>query len=163
MLNVIIRQVAEADICVVEDISVAGFAVHYDYYRNIMGDKIFETVHKDWREKKKKAVRDACLSGTGYKAYIAEVDDKPAGFITFITNPVSKIGVISNNSVSPDYQGQGIGKKLYEFALNIMKKEGMVCARVDTGLGPTFEPARRAYEKSGFDRQLQTVSYYMEL
>jgi hypothetical protein len=60
MDDIVIRRVVDSDIEVVEEIAVKAFSVHYDFYREKMGDNIFQAVHKDWKEKKKKAVRDAC-------------------------------------------------------------------------------------------------------
>lgn len=163
MKEIIIREVIESDIEVIEDIAVAAFAVHYDFYKEKMGESIFEAVHKNWKEKKKKAVRDACMPGSGYHAYVAETEGKIVGFVTLWCDHQTKCGIVGNNSVDPSCQGHGIGKRLYRRALDTMRENGMKYARVDTGLGPTFAPARSAYEKSGFDRQLQTVIYYMEL
>lgn len=163
MKNLLIRDVVESDINIIENIAVCAFSIHYEYYRKIMGDKIFEAVHKDWKEKKMKSVRDACLHSSGLKVYIAETDNQVVGFVTLKIDQNLKMGTILNNSVLPEFQGKGIGKSLYEYVLNVMNDEGMQFARVDTGLGETFAPARSAYEKSGFDKQLRTVSYYMEL
>ncbi|HBN86083.1 MAG TPA: hypothetical protein DDZ89_19830 [Clostridiales bacterium] len=163
MNEVLIRQVVDSDIEVIEDIAVAAFAVHYEFYQQKMGDAIFQAIHKDWKEKKKKAVRDACLQENGWHAFVAEIDGKIVGFVTLKCDLQTKCGTMGNNSVDPKYQGQGIGKRLYKAALDFMRVNGMEYSLVQTGLGPTFDSARSAYEKSGYDRQLQTCTYYMEL
>jgi len=163
MDNIVIRRVVDSDIEVVEEIAVKAFSVHYDFYREKMGDNIFQAVHKDWKEKKKKAVRDACKEGSGWDAFVAEIDGKIVGFVTLKCDDQALCGILGNNSVDPAYQGRGIGKRLYKKAMDTMREKGMKYARVDTGLGPTFASARKAYEQSGFDRQLQTVIYYTEL
>lgn len=40
--------------------------------------------------------------------------------------------------------------------------EGMKYATVSTGLDDGHAPARRAYEKMGFSKNLPSVKYYME-
>ena len=44
-----------------------------------------------------------------------------------------------------------------------IKNEGMIYATVSTGLDDAHAPARRAYEKAGFDKALENVRYYKEL
>lgn len=163
MDDILIRQVVDSDVEVIEDISVAAFAVHYEFYRQKMGEAIFQTIHKDWKERKKKAVREACCQENGYHAFVAEIDGKIVGFVTLKCDDQTLCGIMGNNSVDPAYQGRGIGQRLYKTALDYMREKGMKYSLVQTGLGPTFASARAAYEKSGYDRQLQTCTYYMEL
>ncbi len=53
-------------------------------------------------------------------------------------------------AVDPDFQGQGIGSALIEFALEWMKDAGMSVAMVETGGDSGHAPARHTYEKMGF-------------
>ncbi len=147
----------------VAQIAVQAFEVHYDFYRKELGDAIFDSMHANWRQNKKNAVKKACSGENGYQGFVAKYEGRIVGFLTMKTDLQTKTGVISNNGVKPEWQGHGIGKQMFAFAIARMKQEGLVYARVDTGLGPTFEPARHAYEKSGFDKSLQTVQYYMDL
>ncbi|NJL58198.1 GNAT family N-acetyltransferase [bacterium] len=61
-----------------------------------------------------------------------------------------KIGEIEFLVEHPDYQNDGIGTRLNEFALTQMHAAGMVLVEVGTGGDDTHAPARRAYEKAGF-------------
>ena len=45
----------------------------------------------------------------------------------------------------------GIGPKLYDKVLQTMKEQGMEYATVTTGLDDGHAPARRAYQKAGFE------------
>ncbi|WP_242054337.1 GNAT family N-acetyltransferase [Nostoc parmelioides] len=53
-------------------------------------------------------------------------------------------------AVDPDYQRQGVGSALIDFALNWMKATGISIAMVETGGDPGHAPARCTYEKLGF-------------
>ena len=69
----------------------------------------------------------------------------------------AKVGEIGLNAVHPDNSGQGIGTEMYKFAVDKLKLGGMQVATVATGGDPSHEPARRAYEKSGFNVQIPSV------
>ena len=47
--------------------------------------------------------------------------------------------------------------------LDYFREQGMVVAKVFTGLDEAHAPARRAYQRAGFDHSLEHVTYYMEL
>lgn len=158
-----IEPVKSSDLETIAEIAVQAFEVHYDFYRKELGDAIFDLMHANWRRNKKNAVKKACSGENGYQGFVAKYEDRIVGFLTMKTDPQTKMGVISNNGVKPKWQGRGIGKQMFSFAIERMKQEGMKFARVDTGLGPTFAPARGAYERNGFDKSLKTVQYYMDL
>jgi GNAT superfamily N-acetyltransferase len=67
------------------------------------------------------------------------------------------------NAVSLDFRGMGIGTKMYEFVLDKMRTEGMKYASVSTGLDDGHAAARRSYEKAGFEKNLPSIKYFMEL
>lgn len=117
----------------------------------------------DWRSEKKRQVRSACSRKSGAKVYIAELEGKVVGFITYYLNESTGIAEIGNNTVEPQYQGLGIGTAMCRFVLGRMKEAGMKCARVTTGGDPSHAPARRAYEKAGFKRSVPIVCYYQKL
>jgi ribosomal protein S18 acetylase RimI-like enzyme len=80
-----------------------------------------------------------------------------------VVNHTSRIGEIGNNAVHPDVQGRGIGPQMYRHALERLRELGMRFVKVGTGGDPAHAPARRAYEKVGFDVQLPGVEYYCRL
>jgi GNAT superfamily N-acetyltransferase len=65
-------------------------------------------------------------------------------------------------AVHPDYQNEGIGTELNNFALGKMRAAGMKLAVVGTGGDPGHAPARRSYEKAGYTG-LPLVRYYKDL
>jgi ribosomal protein S18 acetylase RimI-like enzyme len=56
-----------------------------------------------------------------------------------------------------------VGKKLLEYGLTQLRQSGMRLALVVTGLNEGHTPARRMYEKAGFQPLCQTVTYSMDM
>jgi GNAT superfamily N-acetyltransferase len=69
-------------------------------------------------------------------------------------NRETEVGEIGPNAVDPTHAGQGIGTAMYEFALADMRAAGL---KVATGGDRSHAPARRAYRKAGFDREIPSV------
>jgi GNAT superfamily N-acetyltransferase len=75
----------------------------------------------------------------------------------------SKAGRLRLNAVDPARAGQGIGTAMYEHAVTRMRRAGMKVAMVGTGGDASHAPARRAYEKAGFDACIPSVWMYRKL
>ena len=52
---------------------------------------------------------------------------------------------------------------MYRHVLEHLRELGLRFAHVDTGLDDAHIPARRAYEATGFDRQVPLVDYWQDL
>lgn len=74
------------------------------------------------------------------QVYVAELDGAVAGFVFTLFDAKRKTGEIGLNAVDPRLQSQGIGKAMYEFALNDLKARGAEIAYVGTG-GDPCKPA----------------------
>jgi ribosomal protein S18 acetylase RimI-like enzyme len=119
-----------------------------------------------WRLKRKgEQIRRACTPGSNARVRVAEVDGRIAGFVTFHVDVQPGIGEIGNNAVHPDFRGRGIGGLLYTHVFDELKRLGQRFVKVTTGGegDPAHAPARRAYEKAGFDRRLPGVTYFRAL
>jgi GNAT superfamily N-acetyltransferase len=162
-LSTSIRRFETPDLDRVLDIAVAAWSPVFESFENLLGPDLFPTVYPNWQADKKKQVTSACTGDHPVDVWIAEQDDLAIGFITVYLNRERRVGVIGNNAVHPDSQGQGVGTSLYEFALQQMRDAGMEAAEVGTGGDPSHAPARRAYEKAGFDRAIPGVTYYQDL
>lgn len=86
-----------------------------------------------------------------------KVSQQVIGFVSVQLDRETKVGEIGLNAVHPDYSGQGFGTEMYKFAIEIMKESRMQVATVATGGDISHAPARRTYEKSGFDVQIPSV------
>lgn len=158
-----IRHYAECDLERVLDITIEAWKPVFASFRSLLGEMVFSTVYPDWQAEKRKQLTAQCRGEHGANIRIVELGDKVAGFIVYYCNTTTGIGEISHNAVDPQYQNQGIATVMYSTALAEMKAKGMRCAQVSTGGDPSHAPARRAYEKAGFDRAIPSVNYFQEL
>ena len=92
--------------------------------------------------------------------FVAIAAGEIVGFVTISLNRASRIGEIGLNAVDPSHARQGIGTRLYAFALSLMRDEGMQLAAVGTGGDASHAPARRAYEKLGFGAGIPSLTLY---
>lgn len=90
---------------------------------------------------------------------VTEVDGEIAGFISYAIDRAREVGTIHYNAVAPDFQGHGVGTTQVERALEIFRDAGMKIACVGTGLNEGHAPARRMYEKAGFEPVIEYRMY----
>jgi ribosomal protein S18 acetylase RimI-like enzyme len=74
--------------------------------------------------------------------------------------PPSDVGVVSYNAVDPEYRGRGIGTALTRHVVDYLKQQGARVLAVWTL--EADEPARRLYERLGFQELARFVYYSME-
>ena len=159
-LTLSIRPATEADADAVAAIAVAEWEAIYQGYRAQLGDEVFYTFFPDHKAQKERGVRLNLASGT---MYVTECEGKIAGFIHYVYDAASRTGTISNNAVSGEFRGRGIGPRQYEFVFERLREQGAVGVRVTTGLDEGHAPARRAYEKAGFEANTKAITYYKKL
>ena len=95
--------------------------------------------------------------------HVCERNGKIVGFIMFQLDYDRKLGTINSNAADPLAGEKGVGHEMYTFALDYFQKQGMKMAMVHTGLDEAHAPARKAYERMGFDRKLPEVLYFKML
>ncbi len=161
--ELVIRDVNPDDVGTLCEIAVAAWRPIFASFRQMLGDELFEVVCAGWQEDKARQVRRACDPTDSTLVCVAERDGQVVGFITFHADAGSSLGQIGNNAVHPDFQGQGIGPRMYQHACERMRGLGVRFVKVMTGLDPSHAPARRAYEKAGFSIQMSWVDYYRKL
>lgn len=162
MNNRCFRPVREEEIERVAEIAVRAWQPIFGYYREALGEDLFARLHTGWEERKAEQVRRAAHARPDC-VYVTEIDGAVVGFITFSTDGATGVGEIGNNAVDPECQARGVGTAQHREVLRMMRECGMHAARVTTGLDPAHAPARRSYEKAGFDRSTSSVTYYMDL
>jgi ribosomal protein S18 acetylase RimI-like enzyme len=133
-----------------------------DSYRKFLGEELFGVLFPDPDTRKGKEMGGICDSRPE-TVLVYELDGRVAAFITYSLDAEKKIGTVGNNGVHPDCQGKGIAGEMYRALLERFRAAGMRFARVQTGLDEGHGPARRAYEKAGFNIRWETVQYYMKL
>ena len=97
--------------------------------------------------------------------FVAEVESRIVGYAAAqVMPPASRgetpapdVGIVSYNAVDPDYQGQGIGTALIQRVLSYLQEQGARVLAVWTL--EADEPARRIYERLGFEELTRFVYY----
>lgn len=162
MSEPVIRAAREEDIERIREIAKAAWAPIYQYFREQMGEDLWKREHPgDPLERKANTVEQHFRERPD-EAFVTAIDGEVVGFCTFSLRE-NGVGVVGNNAVAPEAQGRGVGSAQYLECLQRMREGGMVYATVHTGLDPMHAPARRAYEKVGFEAVRPHVEYYMEL
>jgi ribosomal protein S18 acetylase RimI-like enzyme len=157
-----IRDLKPEDVDTIVGIALAAWEPIFRYYRQEMGEELFQAVFPDWRAEKARQVEDACRPGSGACVCVAEQEGQVVGFATYYANR-SGVGEIGNNAVHPDRQGRGIGSRMYRYVFERLRALGMRYVKVSTGGDPAHAPARGAYQKAGFEVGLPGVDYYRAL
>jgi GNAT superfamily N-acetyltransferase len=146
-----------------QEIRAAAFAPVFASFRSILGNEVYEIA-----QARDDAAQGALLTSlfapeSAWAVYAADLDGDLVGFVSVRLDPTTTVGEIGLNAVHPRSAGRGVGTAMYEFALATMREAGMRVATVGTGGDPSHAPARRAYEKAGFDREIPTVWMYRPL
>lgn len=156
-LDVMIRQAETGDLARMEMVRAAAFAPIFAGFREALGDEIYELAQAPGDRQQGAYLASLLAEGSGWEVYVAEVAGGVVGFVSVRLDEAMRVGEIGLNAVHPDHAGRGIGSRLYEVALGRMRDAGMQVATVSTGGDAGHAPARRAYEKVGFDVRIPSV------
>ena len=130
----------------------------------IMGEGMHAVLCANWKQEKTAAVRRHWQSNPEWFRVVAATETgNVVAFLTFSIDRGKSLGRITNNAVAPEAQGKGLGTAMYRYALGCFRSEGLRFASVGTGLDEGHAPARRAYEKAGFNIAQPQVTYYQYL
>ncbi len=155
--EVTIRQAVEADRETLIELIVQGFA---DVTVNRWREEKYGIIGgRAWDEWKADDMRTIAVENV----VIAEVDGTAVGFATLHVNAKTRIGTVGNNAVLPEHRGRGIGGQLDARVLELIADAGMEFAQVSTGLEDCYAPARRMYERQGFEPLNRSIVYMMRL
>jgi len=129
--------------------------------RAALGDRLADLAYPGGDDRSKGEEIRRFLEKNPGQAIVAEHAGRIVGFATWRIEGV--FGVIGNNAADPLNHVPGTGTILYKELLKIFKAHGCQAAKVMTGLADAFAPARKAYQKAGFKRCIQSVTYYQDL
>lgn len=118
----------------------------------------FGIIGEPWADQKAKAILSKC-NAHPERAVVAETEGQVVGYATFSFALGGEIGAVTDNAVDPAWQGRGIGTKLITHVVEILKSSGVKMLEVQTFEHDT--PARRVYERVGFQEVAKTVHYMM--
>ena len=157
-----VRPFERRDLATVVNIANQAWRDIYRMFRSDYGDELFELMVPDEGTAKGEQVRAQCERHPD-TVFVCEEEGQCVGFATFRLDRESGIGEIGNNGVADAWRSKGIGQQMYKAVLEHFRAQGMRFARVRTGLDEAHAPARRAYERIGFDISHEDVDYYMKL
>jgi GNAT superfamily N-acetyltransferase len=146
-----------------EEIRAAAFAPVFASFRAILGEEMYAIAQARDDAAQPELLASLLRADSGWEVFAVEHDGVIAGFLSIRLDRERKIGELGLNAVHPDHAGRGIGTTMYELAVARMREAGMRVATVGTGGDPSHLPARRAYQKAGFDVQIPSVWMYRSL
>lgn len=159
-----IRYANESELDRVGEIARQAWGRIHESYQKIIGQEMHRDICANWETDKETQVRRHWENHPDWFRVVESVETgQVVGFITFRIDSGKSMGIIGNNAVAPEAQGNGIGTMMYNHALDIFREHGLKYASVTTGLDEGHASARRAYEKAGFDIARSDVTYYKYL
>ena len=154
-----IRKCNKKDVKSVKEIPVMAFGPNKKIHKKILGNTIFKVFYPDWQKKKKETI-EYIYKSKDCTFYVAEKNNKILGFASFWLNKDKPlIAKITTNAINPRYQQQGIGNALYKKLISELKTLGVKYINVSTN----NKIAKKAYEKIGFKRKIETTNYFMKI
>ena len=156
-----VREYRESDLAEVTAIADAAWRPIRKMSREALGDAVSDILNPLGDAVSKGLQVKAQIESGQYGVAVCEHGGKAVGFITWTKD--GPVGEICNNAALPGSGLKGVGQAMYRFVLDVFRKEGIRVVKVTTGLDPAHAPARRAYERAGFEAHLDFTTYYMEL
>lgn len=95
--------------------------------------------------------------------WVTEEEGVILGFCSYTMSSARKVGTVHYNGVALAGRGKGIGTMQVNKILEIFREAGMEVACVGTGLNEGHAPARRVYEKCGFEPLIDYRMYARKL
>lgn len=148
------------DLAELQRLRASAFQPVFRSFADCVGERIAVIAFARADAEQARLLERICREGSGHEVLVATVGGAIVGFVAFTLDVEARIGEIGLNAVDPAHAGRGIGTRMYEHVLGIMKARGMAVATVSTGGDPAHAPARRAYEKAGFGAPIPSVALY---
>ena len=159
-----VRRATEGDMDRVGEIARQAWVRIHDSFEKILGEELHGVLCADWEENKEAQVRGHWERHPEWFRVVEAVESGAVvAFVTFRMDETESMGTIGNNGVAPELAGKGIGTAMYQYVLDLFRQAGLKYACVGTGLDEGHAPARRAYEKAGFNIAQEKVTYYKYL
>jgi ribosomal protein S18 acetylase RimI-like enzyme len=161
-VNFLIRPFDIDDLPSILALSLLAWEPIFAEWQRLLGPDLFPlAIYSDWRKGQTAVVEKICTD-PNITTWVADVQGKAVGFISYEMNASTRIGEVQLLAVHPDCQNSGLGTELNRFALQKLKEAGMKLAVLGTGGDEGHAPARRSYEKAGYTG-LPLVRYYQAL
>ncbi len=161
--NIHIRAFYAADLEAIQQIRALAFEPTFRSFRELVGEAVSALAFSQADAEQAEHLASVCAPKSDHHVYVALMDQMIVGFVSFSLNETKKMGEIGLNAVHPDHSGNGIGTTLYTFAIDQMRRAGMLLATVGVGGDPSHIPAQRAYRKAGFGPAIPSIWMYKVL
>jgi ribosomal protein S18 acetylase RimI-like enzyme len=155
-----IRSYEQRDLEAVIGLSLRAWQPVFESIETVMSRDVFRELHPDWRVTQRKAVEAVCTEPKA-RVWVAEANGAVVAFVA-VTVHSPQLGEVHMLAVDPDHQRQGLGAALTNFATDWLASQGISVAMIETGGDSGHAPARRTYEKCGFE-PLRVVRYFKRL
>lgn len=156
-----IRPYRPEDLAAIMAIGDRAWQPIYAHLRIFLGPEVSDAIRPEAATAKGRQIRDACECHPD-RMLVCERGGRVVGFCTLILDQAG-VGEIGNNAVDPASGEKGVGQEMYLAAFAWFRAHGCLVAKVTTGLDESHAPARRAYERAGFDRSCSAITYYRHL
>jgi ribosomal protein S18 acetylase RimI-like enzyme len=156
-IPVLMREADAADMGRLQEIRAAAFAPVFASFRQILGDALYDLTQRASDQTQGEFLESLFAADSPWTVYAATRDDVVVGFVSVRVDEATAVGEIGLNAVDPASAGRGVGTLMYQFALDRFRAAGMRAATVGTGGDRSHAPARRAYEKAGFEVSIPSL------
>ncbi|GMA26130.1 GNAT family N-acetyltransferase [Luteimicrobium album] len=164
-MTLLVRAFRASDLDPLVELSLRSWEPVFTAWRAALGERIYRLAFPDWRPTQAAAVRSAC-EANATTSVVAELDGAVVGFAVVVLGEPDDVGTRAADlemiAVDPAAQRQGIGRRLVDASVAIMREAGCRYANVWTGGDEGHAPARALYESEGFT-PLPVVHYYRAL
>ncbi len=157
-----IRAFRQEDFEIVCDIAKRAYTGIFDGFEEQIGKDVLDIWMPDARNSRTVLIKNMSENHPEW-IHVCERNGRVVGFIMFNLDYERKLASINSNASDPLAGEKGVGHEMYTFALDFFRKEGMKMAMVHTGFDDAHAPARKAYERMGFDRTIPEVLYFKML
>ena len=133
------------------DLVIASWAPVFPKMKEAVPEFVYDAFYpKGWRARQ---IEDIGAALDQEKLiWVEERGGRIAGFMVLKLHPNDSMGEVYVIGVHPDFQRQGIGRSLLDFAFETCRQAGMKMVMVETGDDPGHAPSRASYEATGFER-----------
>ena len=157
-----IRMYCSSDLPTIIDIGNRAWRPIYTMFSRVYGDELSRIVNPDPATAKGEQIRSHCKNYPD-RLLICERNGRIVGFLSLHIDEQKKIGEIGNNAVDPSAGERGVGQEMYQGAFEWFISHGCGYVKVITGLDDAHGPARKAYERAGFDIHHENIVYFKKL
>ena len=163
-MAIVIEDAKKTDMEACKEIFLIVWDGIHGVYADLIGEELHDVFFDNWQGNVDNGFVASFVAAMGEnRAFVAKDEDKVVGFAYYRALEEHKTANIGYNAVRPEYKKKGIGSMLYQKMMDSMKAEGFQYVSVTTGLDDAHAPARKAYERAGFQKNLPSVRYFQKL